>query len=585
MTLLLLSFVAGILTVLAPCVLPLLPVIVGGSIEGGVNKKKALTVVTSLGISVVAFTLLLKASTIFIHIPEIFWMWFSGGILILYGLVTLFPKLWDLVPYVNKIQQDSNMLVSRGYQKGSIAGDILIGAALGPVFASCSPTYFLILATVLPVSPATGVVYLVAYAIGMCGALFAIAFAGQRILERLDIAADQNGVFKRGLGALILLVGLAILFGIDKKIELAIFSSAGVFDITRVEQYLLQKREPAKYSQSGGLVVLDEKMRIAQKEQRYQRAPEIVHPSGFVNTGGKSLTIGEFKGKKVVLLDIWTYSCINCQRTLPYIKAWDDKYRDQGLQIIGIHTPEFAFEHVQSNVEDAIKKFGLKYPTVLDNEYGTWNVFGNSYWPRKYLVDIDGYIVYDHAGEGNYDVTEKAIQDALAERAIVLGDAKPDMSNVASTMPEPDLSGINSPETYFGATRDEYFGNGTFGLTGEHSFTLPGTFSLNTFYFAGTWNTAPEYAETKGPAKIVYKYNSKDVYLVASADSPVKITVFRDGKPIGNFGGADIDAKTSTGTIKENRLYKIAHDSEPGEHLLEIDIQGAGLKAYTFTFG
>lgn len=240
MILLLISFIAGVLTVLAPCVLPLLPVIVGGSIDGTLDKKKAVIVSASLGVSVVLFTLLLKVSTVFIDIPPEIWGYISGVIIIIFGIVTLFPTLWEKIKFVGKLNRKSNKILGLGFQKKSVWGDIIIGASLGPVFASCSPTYFIILATVLPVSLALGTLYLMVYALGLSLALLFIALIGQRVAVKLDIAANPYGWFKRTLGVIFLIVGVAIFFGYDKIIEAYILSHAGVLDITQVEQKLLE---------------------------------------------------------------------------------------------------------------------------------------------------------------------------------------------------------------------------------------------------------------------------------------------------------------------------------------------------------
>jgi hypothetical protein len=252
-----------------------------------------------------------------------------------------------------------------------------------------------------------------------------------------------------------------------------------------------------------------------------------------------------------------------------------------------VHTPEFAFEKVQKNVENAVMGFGIKYPVVLDNAYKTWNALGNQYWPRKYLVDIDGYIVYDHAGEGSYDEAEKAIQAALAERAARLGTDKPTETVAApSGVVSVDNNKLGSPETYFGASRNQYLANGKQGEVGEQTFTMPVTIAANHLYLGGTLYLNSEYAQTNSAeAKIIYKYQAKNVYFVASAGKPVKIKVTRDGgKPLGAGRGEDVDADGFT-TIQADRLYKLIQDSDYGVHTLEIIIQGAGLKAYTFTFG
>ncbi len=567
MTFLLISFLAGVLTVLAPCILPLLPVIIGGSVAKESGWRHAFVVVASLGVSVFLFTLVLKVSTAFISIPEIFWQLLSGCLLIFFGLVTFAPSLWDAIPGVSSLYVRSNKLLGVGYLKQNILGDAIIGAALGPVFSSCSPTYFVILAAVLPANFGVGLVYLFAYVLGLCLFLFVVAFLGQRAAMWLGFATDPKAWFKKVIGVLFILVGVAIIFGIDKKIESAL--PAGAFGEISFEQSLLS---------------LTTASTTAAKSMEYQKAPELAGIDGYINTDGQPITLSQYVGKDVVLVDFWDYSCINCQRTFPYLKAWYQKYKDQGLVIVGVHTPEFAFEHTQSNVEAAAQQFGLTYPIVLDNEYKTWGAFQNEYWPREYLIDIDGYIVHDHAGEGDYDETEKAIQQALAERAKRLGTGAVSTSTIAP--PAPDLSSIQSPETYFGSNRNQYLGNGNQGTTGAQMFVLPTSINPNTLYLGGTWNITPEYAEATSSAEVLFEYSSSDVYMVATnPNAPVKIKVLRDGKPVGSFAGADVDPATSEATINGDRLYKLVHDPNPGIHTIEIQIESGTLDAYTFTFG
>lgn len=578
------SFVAGVLTALAPCVLPLLPVIVGGSVSGETNIRKVFVIVASLGVSIFLFTLILKASTAFITVPPIFWQLLSGGLLLLFGIVTLVPALWEMLPGVNALYRSSNKVLGAGYQKQSIFGDMVVGAALGPVFSSCSPTYFVILAAVLPAHFSTGVAYLIAYVIGLSLSLFIIAYLGQKAALALGLASESGGWFKSAVGVLFIAVGVAVIFGYDKKLEAALPASA--FGELGIEQQLLGQTSSGQTSPTASSTTqpIGTYLSMAQKSLHYQQAPELVHPDGYINTNGQPITLAQYRGKDVVLVDFWDYSCINCQRTFPYLKAWYEKYKDQGLVIIGVHTPEFAFEQLQSNVEAAAQRFGLTYPIVLDNHYQTWTAFQNSYWPREYLIDIDGFIVHDHAGEGEYDVTEHAIQQALAERATRLGLGPVSSSTVS--MPAPDLSDIQSPETYFGSNRNEYFGNGTQGQQGTQSLTLPETPRLNTLYLGGTWNVMPEYAEAGLGATVLYQYNSSDVYMVATnASVNVRIKVLRDGKPVGSAAGADVDPSTSEATINGDRLYKLIHDNTPGVHTIEIEIEQGTLDAYTFTFG
>lgn len=237
MILLLISFIAGVLTVLAPCVLPLLPVIVGGTITGGMNRARAYVVVAALGVSVILFTLLLKVSSVFINIPPYWWQWISGGILIGFGVVTIFPELWEKIGFVNAVSRSSNRVIASGYQKQSMVGDILVGAALGPVFSTCSPTYFVILATVLPTSFATGFIDLLAYTLGLVLTLLLIALLGQRLVEKLGFASDTHGWLRRAIGVLFLVVGVLVFTGGEVQIESWLLSH--VFDITTIEQGLL----------------------------------------------------------------------------------------------------------------------------------------------------------------------------------------------------------------------------------------------------------------------------------------------------------------------------------------------------------
>ena len=580
MTLFFISFLAGLLTVLAPCILPFLPVIIGETVSGKPSLKRAIVTISSLGASLFVFTLLLKVSTVLIHVPLEYLSIASGTLLIGFGLLSVFPRLWDSLGFLAKVNRDSNKVVSVGIKKQTLLGDIMVGAALGPVFSSCSPTYFLILATVLPVSLLSGILYLSVYIFGLCLALFAIAFLGQRLVGKLNIAADPNGWFKRGVGVVFIIIGILVISGYDKKIEAYVLAHAGAFDVTQVEQRLLGSN-----TNSVNEANIPLNLTIAQKDAKYTKAAELVRPDAYLNTGNKPITIGEQKGKKVVLIDFWTYSCINCQRTIPHLNSWYEKYKDQGLEIISVHTPEFAFEHDKKNVAEALARFGIKYPVVLDNEYATWNAFGNQFWPQEYLVDIDGYVIHSHSGEGEYDVTEKAIQAALTERATRLGVPFNPQGVTLDAMSDPNLTEVRSPEMYFGYNRNKFLGNGTPGQAGTHSYQYPISTAPNTLYLQGTWNIASEYAEAHANTGIRLLYSAHDVYFVASAASPVTITVLRDGVPVGTFAGKDVDPKNSTTTIKEERLYHLIHDTSAGAHTIEIQVHSAGLRTYTFTFG
>lgn len=569
MTFLLVSFAAGVLTVLAPCILPLLPVVVGVSASGR-SKATPYVVVASLGVSIILFTYLLKASTAFIMIPPQVWFAISGGIIAFFGLTLLFPNIWERMPGVNTLSIRFNKLLGTGHKKKNFMGDVVVGAALGPIFSTCSPTYFVILASVLPASFLLGSLYLFAYTAGLSLVLLLIAVLGERFTSKLSKLSDPNGLFKKIIGFIFVALGLMILLGLEKKLETAILES-GFFDITKIEHLLLLQTDQS--SQDSGVQPMS--------ERPYK---EIVEPAGFVNTNNEPIRIEDYVGEKVILLDIMTYSCINCQRTFPYLTAWYEKYKDEGLLIIGIHTPEFAFEKKKENVEDAMREFGIMYPVVLDNEYGTWNAYGNRFWPRKYLIDIHGNVVYDHIGEGAYAETEMKIQELLRERADVLGVQDQIEEELASRVVQGQVTKAGSPETYFGSHRNEYLANGLSHIEGVQQFSHLGDPEKDLLYLDGYWNIEPEYAEADPNSRIVYRYHAQEVYLVADADQEVVLEVYQDGELVQVVRGDDV-SEDGTVRIHQSRLYKLIKNESPGEHTLELRIKEGRLRAYAFTFG
>ena len=359
-----------------------------------------------------------------------------------------------------------------------------------------------------------------------------------------------------------------------------------VIGIIGVIWYLQSTSSSVRPSSKGSDITVPVSTAVPAEKKNLSRAKELADIQGYINTDD-TFSIKNLIGKKVILVDFWTYSCINCQRTTPYLNAWYDKYHDAGLEIIGVHTPEFEFEKKYENVKAAVEKFGIKYPVVLDSAYGTWSAYGNRYWPHKYLIDIDGYIAYDHIGEGGYEDTEHAIQAALAERMTRLGVA----GNIDATIAKPQVDvpvegKPMSPETYFGSARNEYLGNGKQSASGVQALQLPSQLKPDTLYLSGKWDFQDEYAQSNSDdAHIVFPYKAKDVYIVASAANPVVAHILVDGKPItAEMRGEDVSAD-GTITIQQERLYKLIKNTEWGEHTIEIIIDKTGLQAYTFTFG
>lgn len=542
------AFLAGILTILAPCVLPLLPVIIGGSLTEK-SIKRPVIITLSLAASIVIFTLLLKASTLFIDIPSSFWKYFSSTIIFVYALSLLFPNLWSKISSSDTFGEYFKTKAANFSQKNSTVSSIFLGMSLGPVFASCSPTYFLILGTVLPASLFVGVVNLVVYALGLSLVMFIVSFAGQKVFLRVRSAANPNGWFKKVLGVIFLLVAISVATGYDKKAEAYLLDN-GLFSVTSFEQDILESVEEKNKETDKLDASSKEKKTDAQAEGLpvLYPAPEIAGLENWINSD-EIQSLDELKGK-VVLIDFWTYSCINCIRTLPSIQALHEEYADDGLVIIGVHAPEFAFEQKIQNVQNAVDEFGLTYPVVQDNDFATWRNFENRYWPAKYLIDKEGNVRYTHFGEGEYEETEMAVQELLnAKQDLTLADVDADRTP-------------RTPETYLGLSRRsaQYVTSGTDLATDE-------------WLYEGEWKEDEEKIYTdKLPAKINMVIHAASANLVLGGSG--KVTIMIDGEKYSDF------------EVTEHKLYPLF--DIPGDYSdkkVELEFTGNEIEAFAFTFG
>jgi cytochrome c biogenesis protein CcdA/thiol-disulfide isomerase/thioredoxin len=563
MELILISFIAGLLTALAPCVLPLMPVIVGSSLLGTNDRKRPYIIVVSLMVSLFLFTFLLKVSTASLGIPPIVWSIISGGIVIIFGIASVWPHLWEKTS--KKLYAKSQRGLGKSYQKGGVSGTILMGAALGPVFSSCSPTYALILATVLPASLFTGSVALLAYVLGLGVFLLAVALLGRRLTSRLGWALNPEGWFKRGLGVVFIIFGLLIVTGYVKKVENYLVGYQ-LIDETKIEQKLLPNNAKAN-GQNGASNIPGTPQFALDKGIA---APELTGLDSWINSD--PLTLASLKGK-VVLIDFWTYSCINCIHTLPHVQGYYEKYKDQGLVVIGIHTPEFAFEHIRSNVAKAVKDEHITYPVALDNEMATWSAFSNQYWPAEYFIDRQGNVRHYHFGEGNYDENEKVIQALLRE-----GGTKVDQSVSASN--DGSHSADQSPETYLG----NYVGS-TVTKDAEASYSLPKGLGLNQWSLGGRWSVGAQDDVAGSGATLRYSATAKQVYLVMGGVVGSKVKVLVNGKPAAAAGlaGADVGSDSRL-TIDGPRLYRLVKsDSLLRGAIIELQFDN-GVTANAFTF-
>jgi len=383
---------------------------------------------------------------------------------------------------------------------------------------------------------------------------------------------DNISAILTGVGVVALIVGFAIYFnspGVNK-------SSLG--------------------NSNGQVITLDgnnengiSNVKLSLDKSQFRKAPEFMGITSYINTNQTKLS--DLKGK-VVLVDFWTYSCINCIRTLPYLVDWNQKYSDKGLVIVGIHSPEFEFEKNIDNVKQAVARFGIKYPVLLDNDHGTWNAYQNNYWPRKYLVDSEGYIRYDHIGEGGYAETENAIRNLLAERSNKQGLETTNLNQtklIVPNTPSVDLNQIKTPELYFGYqyARSQLGNIEGFNPEKTVNYTIPSSsLDPNVIYLQGLWKNNPDNMELVGPdGKITLVYSAKSVNIVAGGKGQVTVREYDNGVQTNNSSkGNDTDAEGKL-SIDGQRLYNIADNTNYGNHHVEIDAKGPGFKIYTFTFG
>lgn len=327
---------------------------------------------------------------------------------------------------------------------------------------------------------------------------------------------------------------------------------------------------------------------VEEKTTKYPKAPELSGIVGYINTGS-DIKLGKLREeKKVVLVDFWTYTCINCQRTIPYLNAWYEKYRDKGLEIVGVHSPEFEFEKDYNNVRDAVARFGIKYPVVQDNDFKTWKSYGNNFWPRKYLIDVDGFIRYDHIGEGAYDETERFIQELLDERAkrMNLGIEIDKNISTPSGAVEVNPIMVNTPEIYlgYGYARSPLGNPENFQPEKTFSYVLPDSreWTDNLVYLGGKWqgNVDSEESRQDG-AKIGLRYSARNVNIVAGGSG--NITVRIDGEIISGLDEGP-DVAEGVARIDANKLYNLVLSKSYGVHELLLTVSG-DVKIYTFTFG
>jgi cytochrome c biogenesis protein CcdA/thiol-disulfide isomerase/thioredoxin len=533
---------AGFITAISPCVLPVLPIIFAGGATGG--RRKPFAIVTGLVLSFSAFTLfgvwLLKR----LGLPEDLLRDIAIGLLFLVAATLLFPKVEEIV------QRPLLRLTRR--PGGDLGGGLLLGASLGLVFVPCAGP---VLAAITVVGAtqdvgARSIVLTVSYAIGAAVPMLLVAFGGRSVMSALRPHAHR---IRQGLGIAVGLTALAIALNVDRHFQTAIPGYTEALQ-SKVEQSDQAQRELRKLRGSTREQAASSSLRD------FGQAPELAGLSTWINSD--PLTLRKLRGK-VVLVDFWTYSCINCLRTLPHVKAWDRAYRKRGLVVLGVHTPEFAFEHVAGNVRSAVRRLGVGYPVALDNEYATWNAFQNQYWPAKYLIDRNGHLRYYHFGEGEYDTTEARIRTLLGESTGML----PVANKLSDRTPRTAMT----PETYLGYERLAQFSQDRITPDRFAEYEFPDReLEPSELAYAGRWLVAGERIVAGLDARLRLTFTARNVFLVLGGRG--KVRALLDGKPV------------RVVRVNGSRLYTLLTLPELTNGLLELRFD-PGVRGYAFTFG
>jgi len=587
MWLLVLAYLGGVLTIVSPCILPVLPFVFARTGQPFIKSGLPLLAGMALTFALVA-TLAAVGGGWVVQVNQ-YGRWLALLFVALFGLTLLLPRLAERL---------TRPLVAAGSRLSEVAGadtrprpgaSFLIGVATGLLWAPCAGPILGLLLTGAALQGASieTTLLLLAYAAGAATSLAVALLLGGKVFAAMKRSIGAGEWVRRGLGAAMLAGVAAIALGLDTGI-LARISTASTGGI---EQALVGRLAGRSPNNSGAMMAAGGAMKASAKAAGALPTEGNLPPlDGAVQwLNSPPLTAQALKGK-VVLVDFWTYSCINCLRSLPYVKAWAEKYRDQGLVVIGVHAPEFAFERDVGNVTKAMKDLGITYPVAIDNDYKIWRAFNNEYWPAHYFADAQGRIRYHHFGEGEYAESERVIQQLLREAGaekVADGLITADATGIQLA---PDMSEVQSPETYVGFQRAEHFVPET-GLVPDKvaAYSPPTELALNDWSLDGKWNVGSERATSSAPAsRIVYRFHARDLHLVlgpAVDGKPVRFKVLIDGKAPGDDHGTDV-APDGSGSVNSQRLYQlIRQNGSVTDRTFSIEFLDPGVSAYAFTFG
>jgi cytochrome c biogenesis protein CcdA/thiol-disulfide isomerase/thioredoxin len=594
MILLALAFLGGVLTIASPCILPVLPFVFARADRPFLRNGLPMLAGMALTFAAVA-TLAAVGGGWAAQANEIGRM-AALALLALFGLTLLFPSLADrLTQPLVRLGGRMSSFADADSEQGSIAPSLLLGVATGLLWAPCAgPILGLILtgAALQGASAATSLL-LATYALGAATSLALALLAGGKAFAAMKRSLGVGEWVRRGFGLAVLVGVVAIASGLDT----GLLTRASVAGTNSVEQTLLDKFKAAgaQPAPDNGMSADDPGAMIKPKaaEPVAENAPPVLGVAPEINgaeewLNSPPLTLASLKGK-VVLVDFWTYSCINCLRTLPYVRAWAEKYKDQGLVVIGVHAPEFAFERDIGNIKRAVLDLHISYPVAIDNNYAIWRAFRNQYWPAHYFIDGEGRIRHQHFGEGDYEDSERIIQQLLAEAGHKASSAPLVKINAGGVEAQPDMGEVRSQETYVGYERaDNFISPGGAALDVAHVYETPRP-KLNEWGLSGDWRIGAEDAALNAPnGAITYRFHARDLHLVLGPGEDGKKIRFRvtiDGSAPGDSHGVDTDAE-GLGAVTEQRLYQLVRQNGAiADHTFRIEFLDAGVKAYAFTFG
>lgn len=579
MLILILAYLGGILTIASPCILPVLPFIFSRADRPFL--RSGLPLLVGMALTFALFATLAAVGGGWVVAANKYGRWLALVLMAVFGVTLLFPAVAERVmhPLVSAGNRLSDKIAAD--KQHQVGPSLLLGVATGLLWAPCAgPILGLVLTGAALQGANVGSTFLLlAYAAGAATSLALALLIGGKVFSAMKRSLGAGEWIRRGLGGAMLVGVVAIALGLDTSV-LARISAASTGGI---EQRLLQTFTPTA---APARLPVQTAVDSTPVLEDFGEMPALSGAVQWLNS--PPLTADSLRGK-VVLVDFWTYSCINCLRTLPYVKAWAEKYRDQGLVVIGVHAPEFAFERDIGNVTKEAKKLGIDYPIAIDNNYSIWRAFNNQYWPAHYFIDATGHIRYQHFGEGDYAQSERVIQALLRQAGA---------KNISTAVSQVAGQGVEqaagnqadiSPETYLGYARAQNFASGEATQDMVARYGVPASLPLNDWGLAGNWTVGGENVTLNAPkGRIVYRFHARDLHLVlgpTAAGKPVAFKVTLDGQAPGEMHGADV-APDGRGVVTDQRLYQLIRQTDgAGEHTFSIEFEQAGVAAYAFTFG